>query len=143
MDGPGEVTCLAVDLFGLRGSRPNGLSEGAARAGDIVFGNQTRLQIEALRREHRLRRLLARVSVGTPADEEVATALAEGPRTVRLALLGYRASPADAGAMKPFDFSPRTLAERWESGEAVMRAALARLGERADVGAFVVEEVDG
>jgi NTE family protein len=144
VEGPGEVTCLAVDLFGRRGSRPPGLSEAAARAGDIVFANQTRALAEALRREHRLRSLLFRATLGAPADEEVAQALAEGPRTVALALLGYRAAPADAGVMKPFDFSPATLEERWRSGEATMAEALRRLRDAPVAsGEFRLEEVEG
>jgi NTE family protein len=144
LEGAGEVTCLAVDLFGRRGSRPPRLSEAAARAGDLVFANQSRALLEALRREHRLRRLLARATLGASADEEVAAALAEGPRTVALTLLGYRAAPADAGVMKPFDFSPATLAERWASGEETMRQALRRLAEAPPgPGEFRVDEVDG
>jgi NTE family protein len=144
LEGAGEVTCLAVDLFGRRGSRPPRISEAAARAGDIVFANQTRSLAEAMRREHRLRALLFRTMLGAPADEEVAQALAEGPRTVALALLGYRAAPAEAGVMKPFDFSPVTLAERWESGKVTMDAALRRLREApVTPGEFRLEEVDG
>jgi NTE family protein len=144
LEGPGEVTCLAVDLFGRRGSRPPKLSEAAARAGDIIFANQTRALADALRREHRLRSLLARATLGTPVDEEVAGALAEGPRTVALALLGYRAAPAEAGVIKPFDFSPVTLEERWASGQATMAAALRRLREAPVApGEFRLEEVEG
>jgi NTE family protein len=144
VEGPGEVTCLATDLFARQGERPGGLSRAAARAGDLVFGSQTHALLEALRREHRLRRLLSRATAGAPADEEVAQALAEGPRTVALALLGYRAAEAEAGVLKPFDFSPVTLAERWDAGAAVMRAALRELREAPPLpGSFALHQVDG
>jgi NTE family protein len=142
LEGAGEVTCLAAELFARRGSPPPGLSAAAARAGDLVFGNQTRQRVEALRREHRLRRLLERAA--DRADPEVAAALAEAPRTVALALMAYRGGASEAGVIKPFDFSPATLGERWDSGAAAMRAALARLDAAPPApGSFTVHDIEG
>jgi NTE family protein len=146
LDEPGaeEVVLFAIDLFGRRGSRPDSLSGAAARAGDLVFGNQTYALLEARRREHRLRGLVTRLAREAPEGSEAAAearAVPPPPRTAVM-LLGYRAAKEEAGVAKPFDFSAATLTERWESGAATMRRALQRLGPGAEPG-FALHEVEG
>lgn len=139
-----EVLVFAVDLFARRGRRPGSLSGSAARAGDLVFGNQTQALIEARRREHRLRDLVARLAAGLPED---APAAAEAravppPPPTSVVLLGYRASRADAGVVKPFDFSAATLAERWKAGAAAMQRAIAQVEGGIPPG-FTQHDVEG
>ena len=139
-----SVLLFAVDLFARRGSRPESLSGSAARAGDLVFGNQTQVLIEARRREHRLRDLVARLSAGMPEDAPAAAEAraVPAPPPTSVVLLGYRASRAEAGVVKPFDFSAATLAERWKAGAAAMRRAIAQVEGGVPAG-FTLHSVEG
>jgi NTE family protein len=121
----GDVLCFAVELFARRGKRPHTLAAAAARAGDLAFGNQTRRLLEGREREHRLRGLIARLPPRLRDDPDLAPLLAEGrgERTTILCL-SYRAALDEAGLGKAFDFSRRTLAERWKAGKQDMGEAL-------------------
>ena len=130
--GDEALLCLVVELFGRAGQRPHTLAAAASRAADLAFGNQTRRILDGRAREHRLEAALGRLSALLPpavqADPAIAAELAPGrthPATI--ATVAYRAGLDEAGLLKPFDFSPATLADRWAAGEATMRAALARL----------------
>ncbi len=155
----GDQLCFVVELFAPEGGRPGSLSTGAARALDLAFGSQTRRILEGRGREHRLRavieRLVERLPPGLRGDPEVSSILAEleaggRARGATVLLLGYRASADEAGIGKGFDFSPATLADRWEAGARGMREALRVLGAApdgpgpasADAG-LVVHEVRG
>jgi NTE family protein len=65
-------------------------------------------------------------------DPEVASILAEaeggGARSATVLCVGYRASPDQAKPGDAFDFSPATLADRWDAGARGMREALRRFG---------------
>jgi NTE family protein len=137
--GAEEVLCIAVELFARQGARPRSLSTAAARAADVVFGSRTRDAVLAERRAHALRGALRRLSAGSPAPAEAA--LADGPETVTVLLVGERAEPDEAGLLKPFDFSRATLAARRQAGAAATRAALGH--PRAARGEFRVAEVTG
>ena len=60
--------------------------------------------------------------------------------------LGHRAAPDQARPGDAFDFSPTTLADRWEAGARGMREALQRFraspGNASPVRGLVVHEVD-
>jgi NTE family protein len=99
-----EVLCLVVDLFSPAGGRPKTLEEAAARRMDLLFGNQTRRTLAALRREYRFR---------------------PGRPKVKMLHLAYRAPRHEAGPEKPFDYSRQALSERWATGAADMDYALA------------------
>ena len=64
-------------------------------------------------------------------DPDVASILAEagshGARNATVVRVTYRAAPDEAHPGGSFDFSPATLAERWEAGARGMREALRRL----------------
>jgi NTE family protein len=124
-----DVLCFAVELFARCGSRPHTLAAGAARAGDIAFGNQTRRLLEGREREHRLRRLIAELPDPVREAPELAPLLAEG-RAARTTILclSYRAALDEAGLGKAFDFSAQTLASRWNAGEQDMHLALEQVG---------------
>ncbi len=129
----GDLLCFVVELFTLRGRRPDTLAASVARAADLAFGGQTRRILEGREREHRLRALVARLAERLPpelrADPEVASVLAEaegGARRATVLCVGYRASPDQARPGAAFDFSPATLSDRWEAGARGMREALRR-----------------
>jgi NTE family protein len=96
----GRVLFLA-DLFARDGPSPNSLAMAAERKNDLMFGNQTHLRLQAALRDPRL----AALSVY---------------------LLSYRGEAPEAGAEKPYDYSPDAIAQRWQAGLADMKAALAK-----------------
>ncbi len=130
--GAEEVLCIAVELFARQGSRPVSVSTAAARAADIAFGSRTRQAVENEARVHLLRGAL-REAAGPEA------ALAQGPRTVTVLLLGERAEPDGAGVLKPFDFSRTAIAARVAAGAEAMRVGVTL--PRATAGGFTVREV--
>jgi NTE family protein len=126
-----DLLCFVLDLFARDGGRPQSLEAAVARRRDLIFANQSRKSMEAHQREHRLRAMIGRLDGRMPAelrnDPELASVLAEGiARAVTVLHLSYRA-PADEVAEKPFDFSPATLAERWDAGALDMAEALRTL----------------
>jgi NTE family protein len=130
--GGGDLLCFLVELFVLRGRRPDTLAASVSRATDLAFGSQTRRILEGRQREHRLRALVGRLAERLPpelrGDPEVASILAEdgGARSATVLCVGYRASPDQARPGDAFDFSPATLADRWDAGARGMREALRR-----------------
>ncbi|MFC3126915.1 patatin-like phospholipase family protein [Pseudoroseomonas globiformis] len=140
---PEEVLCLAVELFARRGSRPHTLAAAASRAGDIAFGNQTRRMVEGRQREHRLRALLAHLPEHL-ADDPALANLRQEARTQRTAVicLSYRAALDEAGLGKAFDFSGKTLTQRWQRGGADMRIALEQARHLPTGAGLVVHEID-
>jgi NTE family protein len=149
--GGGDLLCFVVELFALRGRRPQTLAASMARAADLAFGGQTRRILEGREREHRLRALVGRLAEHLPPelrdDPEVAAVLAEaehgGARSATVLCVGYRAALDQARPGDAFDFSPATLVDRWEAGASGMREALRRYGtSRPTARGLVVHEVD-
>ncbi len=147
----GNLLCFVVELFALRGSPPQTLAASVSRAADLAFGGQTRRILEGREREHRLRALVRRLAGRLPPelrnDPEVASILAEaeagGARSATVLCVGYRAAADEARPGEAFDFSPATLANRWEAGARGMREALRRFGtSRPAAPGLVVHEVD-
>ena len=129
----GDLTVFSSDLFGREGTRHRSLVAASARAGDIVFGNQTHMILEAYRREHRLRAMIAGLAGRLPfegADEPEVAALRVAGRApdVTILNLGYRAAADVGGAQKAFSYAEATLAEHWRAGERDLGAALRLLG---------------
>ena len=127
--GAGDLTVFVSDLFGREGTHPRSLAAAAARAGDIVFGNQTQQVLEAHQREYRLRTAImdvaAKLSPGMEGTPEVAQLLAEGrvPATT-IFHLGYRVTADMGGVQKAFSYAESALAEHWQAGERDLQAAL-------------------
>jgi NTE family protein len=103
----GERVCFVVDLFARDGARPTGLESAFARKNDLLFGNQTRIRLDAWRRELELSRAL----------ESASGAAEQGRSRVRAIVhLSYRPPPHEAGPEKMFDLSRATVSERWRAG---------------------------
>ena len=125
----GDLTVFVSDLFGREGTHPRSLAAAAARAGDIVFGDQTQRMLEAYRREHRLLTVIANLAAklppGTEDMPEITPLLAEGRAPARTILhLGYRAGADVGGVQKAFSYAEPALAEHWRAGDRDLRAAL-------------------
>jgi NTE family protein len=108
-----DLLCFVVDLFATVGPRPTTLEQAIVRSLDLLFGNQTARALRAFERAETLRRLTNR----------------DGGRVTLLPVF-YSGGPDEPGPQKLFDFSTAALAERWETGHAAMRAAIAGLDER-------------
>ncbi|MDB5378528.1 MAG: hypothetical protein JWR00_2974 [Rubritepida sp.] len=154
LDAPrrGALDCVIIELFARAGSRPRSLGASMSRAGDLVFGNQTKRLLEGRAREQRLKGLIAKLVERLPeaelSDAQLASLLLEvqgcGPTTV--VTLGYRAGLREAGIGAPFDFTPATIDDRWKAGAEGMRLALGKLrrepaGQAPDE-AFRIHEVN-
>ncbi len=103
------LLCIAIDLLPLRAPRPQTLGETVTRAQDLMFATQSRRAIatwQALFAE--------RARHGDAAS-------------VTLLHLGY-ADQTDEVSLKAYDFSPRSVARRWQSGFDTVRRALSGLG---------------
>lgn len=123
------LRCFVVDLFAAKGQRPHTLAASASRAGDLAFGNQSRRLLEGQAREDRLRGLISQLGAllpdGLRADPAIAAILAEGRGDAAdIVYISYRAGLDEAGLGKVFDFSPVTIADRWQAGKDQMHAAL-------------------
>ena len=141
-----DLLCFVIDLFSAAGQRPTNLEEAAARRWDLMFGNQSRLRLENLEREYRVRWALGRLgtelSSVSPKQTDIADGLARRlDRTARILYLSYRAQPHEPGPEKPFDFSPGTVEDRWAAGLLDMEAALREVSDAAPDGGISVHRI--
>ena len=116
MDEPSkaETLCIALVLLPLNGSQPHSVDGAAVRAQDLIFPCQSRVAIQALRREHALRRELAS---GSP----------DAAATTTLVHLTNKGEERET-AVKAIDLSKDSIRTRWASGKADMEVALGQLG---------------
>ena len=127
-----DQLCFAIDLFDVRGDRPTSLDSGIERAQDIAFASQSWRTIDAYRREHRLRRLLAEVAAQREATQALDGPLAEAVRAegrlseTEIVLLAYRPAAHEVGA-KALEFSRASITERWAAGREDMARAIEKL----------------
>lgn len=123
------LTCFLIDALARAAPPPRSLERAAERRLDLLVTSQTRLLLDSLCRENRLRRLLNDLLDEVPAARRQTPELAEARAAaqvpgVTLLALAYRAPPEEAGPEKQFDYSPATLADRWAAGAKDMEAAL-------------------
>lgn len=93
--GTSPVLCIAADLLPLSSGRPKTLGEVVSRTQDLIFAAQTRRTIAGWKRLY-------------DAGDDRAS-------SVTLANLAYSNQDREI-AGKAMDFSPRSAAERWQSG---------------------------
>ena len=144
-----DLLCFVVDLFSPEGGRPTNLEQAAARRWDLMFGNQSRLKLEALEREYRLRWALGRIAADSGSnrakDPDLAPLLADAVRRTATVLhLRYRPPAHEPGPEKPFDFSRATLEDRWQAGSLDMEQAIRRADDASDPeNGIAVHEISG
>ena len=121
----GTDLCFVLDLFARDGRRPRSLETASARQWDLILANQTHCALEACRREYELRAELARLAARLPPELRDPDAAEEGAAgTARVLFMSYHAPPDEAGSGRMYDFSRRTLLDRWEAGALDMAEAL-------------------
>ena len=118
-----------VDVFPSRGPLPTTLAEVAERDKDIRYSSRTRAATDMLRNAHDVRHninaLFEMLPEALRATPEAQFLYAYGcVTTMDIVQLIYR--PAEPqGQAKDYEFSRRTMSERWEAGRADAAAALA------------------
>jgi NTE family protein len=90
-----------VDLFAVDGERPRTLEAALERKNDLLFGNQTRRRLDA----------------------HLQSNAKSGP----FICLSYRSAADEAGPEKMFDFSLKSVDDRWNAGSLDMADALQSL----------------
>jgi NTE family protein len=108
--------CFVIDVFARDGSRPTDLQTSLARRQELFFGNQTYRQLTGHLRARRLGEDGKSVAQGAPEDTQ--------RRPFAILYLSYRPAPEEAGPEKGFDFSARSLRQRWRAGALDMGEAL-------------------
>jgi NTE family protein len=116
-----DLLIFQIDLFPARGPLPTTLLEAAEREKDIRYSSRTRLNTDANRKLHNLRKALRDLLKALPADfqdgPEVAALQAEvKENTVTVVHLIYRRKNFEASS-KDYDFSRAGMIEHWTSGE--------------------------
>jgi NTE family protein len=106
-----------LDLFARDGRRPANLAESLARRNDLILGNQTIGRLHAYQKASKAARDARRVFY-----------------------LSYRAPRHEAGPERQYDFSRRSIDDRWQAGRLDMIAALRQLkhSRAADSGTVTV-----
>lgn len=109
---PRPNLCVLVELFSPRAEPPASVERAVERSTDLQFAGQTQARLAALRRERAVEMELARCD--PTRRQDLATDL------IHLAL-----PPGDLPQpLKQYDFSRRSLAERYERGRSDAEAAL-------------------
>jgi NTE family protein len=122
LDTPPRKDTLAfqVDLWSARGNLPGNLVESEVRQKDILFSSRTRMATDQFKKQQLLRRATAKLLAKLPKDllqtPEAETLAAEANEKVyNIVQLIYRAKSYE-GTAKDYEFSRRTMEERWRSG---------------------------
>lgn len=123
-----DLLIFQIDLFPARGPLPTTMLEAAEREKDIRYSSRTRLNTDANRRLHNLRKALRDLLTALPADfqdgPEVAALRAEvKENTVTVVHLIYRRKNFEASS-KDYDFSRAGMIEHWTSGERDVHASM-------------------
>lgn len=117
-----------VDVFPSRGPLPTNLAEVNEREKDIRYSSRTRAATDMLRRAHDVRHnintLWEKLPQELKATPEAQFLYAYGcVTTMDIVQLIYRPEQPQ-GYAKDYEFSRRTMSERWEAGRADAAAAL-------------------
>lgn len=117
----GEDTLVfQVDLFSASGDVPYSFDMVEERRKDIVYSSRTRLNTDAFREKHALRRAISKLAQHIPDNELRAMGLSDcvdlgEMRKVSIVHLIFRPSHYD-GPTKDYEFSRKTMTENWQAG---------------------------
>jgi NTE family protein len=116
--------CVLVDTYMRQGERPASIESGIDRKIELMYANQTRLQLEAFGREAALRAQLAELNALVAKAKRKPELEAEADRKPpEILQIGYRAPDWEAGPERPFDYARDTLAARWAAGDRDVKQA--------------------
>jgi len=121
---------FAVQIWHTRGPEPESVAQVFTRQKDIMFGSRSRSHIARQAQLHRMRHIV-RTLVGMLTEEqrktlEVQELAGYGCATV-MHLVEINAGPLDGETnSREYDFSPATIAARWQAGYADTRRTIAR-----------------
>ena len=137
-----DTVCIAVDLHASQAEAVWSVDGLAERREDLMFANQTRLAIEALRARYAAREELRAIAAELPRERREALRRQgglPGDASVALATLSYEGG-TERIAQKIFDFSRRSIEDRWAAGLAQGRAAaeLLHAASEPEPGGFVL-----
>jgi NTE family protein len=125
-----NLLCFAFDLFSGHGRRFRNLVEATVRRQELMLVSQAHLVLQAHEREEALRRALRAVIDLVPEDRrgdpEVSRAVAEAGRA-EITLVRMAWPSGEEVGVNTYDWSERTLSERWEAGQRAASAALRNL----------------
>mgnify|MGYP001020689805 CR=1 FL=1 len=115
-----DMLVFQVDLFSASGPAPRDLLEVEERRKDIAYSSRTRLNTDAFRQKHLLRRAIVELCQRLPADErmkpEVRKLCALGEdHAVSIVHLIYRRKNYE-NQSKDYEFSRSSMREHWQSG---------------------------
>jgi NTE family protein len=118
--------CIVIDNFSNQGALPDSLESASARKSELIFASQTTTQLAMIRETARLKRTisqLAETSRGRNAKLP-REARAIDPAEPAILAIAYRPEPWEAGPELIFDYSPRTIFDRWQAGRRDMERVL-------------------
>ncbi len=121
---------FAVQIWHTRGPEPESVAQVFARQKDIMFGSRSRSHIARQAQLHRMRHVVRTLVGMLPEDQrntpEVQDLAGYGCTTV-MHLLEINAEPLDGETnSREYDFSPATIAARWQAGYADTCRTIAR-----------------
>ncbi len=130
-DAPRQSSVVfAVQIWHTRGPEPESVAQVFARQKDIMFGSRSRSHIARQAQMHRMRHII-RTLVGMLSEEqrksfEVQEFAGYGCTSV-MHLIEINAEPLDGETnSREYDFSPATIAARWQAGYDDTRRTIAR-----------------
>ena len=130
-DDPRQSSVVfAVQIWHTRGPEPESVAQVFARQKDIMFGSRSRSHIARQAQLHRMRHVV-RTLVGMLSEEQQKTLevqeLAGYGCTTVMHLIEINAEPLDGeNNSREYDFSPATIAVRWQAGYEDTRRTIAR-----------------
>ncbi len=130
-DDPRQSSVVfAVQIWHSRGPEPQSVAEVFTRQKDIMFGSRSRSHIARQAQLHRMRHVVRKLVSMLPEDQqntsEVQKLAGYGCTTV-MHLLEINAEPLDGESnSREYDFSPATIAARWQAGYADTCRVIAR-----------------
>jgi NTE family protein len=130
-DDPRQSSVVfAVQIWHTRGPEPESVAQVFARQKDIMFGSRSRSHIARQAQLHRMRHIVRTLVGMLPEDRRTTPEVQElagyGCTTV-MHLVEINAEPLDGETnSREYDFSPATIAARWQAGYADARRTMAR-----------------
>jgi NTE family protein len=110
--------CIIADNFNPLGRAPDSMERASARKSELMFSRQTTAEIAAFRETEKLKSLIERLALRTGGADEEALQAASRIHAVdaEVVTIAYRAPQWEAGPEMMFDYSTRTIYDRWQSG---------------------------